>query len=190
MSELMKDKYYNDATLHKLALAINKVYPSFSMDNFVSDVMDETWDELELKARMRQIAVCLGTYLPNKYEEALSIIDQVIAGFPTGLNDNAFIYFPDFVELYGQNEEDWDVSMAALESYTRSSTAEFAVRPFILKQEARMMAQMTVWAKHDNEHVRRLASEGCRPALPWGQALPSFKKDCIPGSCYFRAIES
>ena len=40
-----------------------------------------------------------------------------------------------------------------------------------------MMAQMSIWAEHDNEHVRRLASEGCRPALPWGQALPSFKKD-------------
>lgn len=40
-----------------------------------------------------------------------------------------------------------------------------------------MMAQMSIWAEHDNEHVRRLASEGCRPALPWGQALTSFKKD-------------
>ena len=43
-----------------------------------------------------------------------------------------------------------------------------------------MMQQMAVWARHDNEHVRRLASEGCRPALPWGQALTSFKKDPSP----------
>jgi DNA alkylation repair enzyme len=28
--------------------------------------------------------------------------------------------------------------------------------------------------------VRRLSSEGCRPALPWGQALNSFKKDPSP----------
>ena len=28
--------------------------------------------------------------------------------------------------------------------------------------------------------MRRLASEGCRPALPWGQALTSFKKDPSP----------
>ena len=27
---------------------------------------------------------------------------------------------------------------------------------------------MESWAKHKNEHVRRLASEGCRPRLPWG----------------------
>ncbi len=39
---------------------------------------------------------------------------------------------------------------------------------------------MAAWAEHENEHVRRLASEGCRPALPWGQALTSFKKDPSP----------
>ena len=42
------------------------------------------------------------------------------------------------------------------------------------------MEQMSAWAGHANEHVRRLASEGCRPRLPWGQALPRFKKDPSP----------
>lgn len=79
--------------------------------------------------------------------------------------------------------------MAAIERYTPLSTAEFAVRPFIIKQEARMMQQMAVWARHDNEHVRRLASEGCRPALPWGQALTSFKKRPVAGTSYFGAAE-
>jgi 3-methyladenine DNA glycosylase AlkC len=40
-----------------------------------------------------------------------------------------------------------------------------------------MMAQMYAWSKHESEHVRRLSSEGCRPALPWASALNSFKKD-------------
>eukprot|EP00487_Bulimina_marginata_P009270 TRINITY_DN3638_c0_g1_i1.p1 TRINITY_DN3638_c0_g1~~TRINITY_DN3638_c0_g1_i1.p1 ORF type:complete len:111 (-),score=0.82 TRINITY_DN3638_c0_g1_i1:51-383(-) len=35
------------------------------------------------------------------------------------------------------------------------------------------------WAKSSNEHIRRLASEGCRPRLPWAIALPSFKKDPV-----------
>ena len=43
-----------------------------------------------------------------------------------------------------------------------------------------MMEQMSAWARHANEHVRRLASEGCRPRLPWGQALPRFQKDPSP----------
>lgn len=39
------------------------------------------------------------------------------------------------------------------------------------------MLQMSTWADHPNEHVRRLSSEGCRPRLPWGQALGIFKQD-------------
>lgn len=142
--------------------------------------MDETWDALELKARMRRIAINLGKHLPADYEQALGIIDRVVAGYPAGFNDYASMYFPDFVEVYGQDERHWDLSIAALERYTPSSSAEFAVRPFIIRHEKRMMAQMAAWAGHGNEHVRRLASEGCRPQLPWGQALPGFKKDPSP----------
>ena len=180
MPELMKDRYYNYNTIHELAMCINAVYPTFRADDFIANIMDETWDALELKARMRRITINLGKYLPHDYEHALGILDKAIAGYPVGIVDSGLLYFPDFVEMYGQDERHWDLSMAALERYTRYSTAEFAVRPFIIKHEAIMIAQMTAWTEHDNEHVRRLASEGCRPALPWGQALTSFKKDPSP----------
>ena len=180
MPELMKDKYYHQDSLQDLSLRICAVYPTFQADDFVSGIMDETWETLELKARMRQVAINLGRYLPANYEHALGVIDQVIAGYPVGYNDFALMYFPDFVEVYGQDECRLELSISALERYTPSSSSEFAVRPFIIKHEERMMAQMAVWARHDNEHVRRLASEGCRQALPWGQALPSFKKDPSP----------
>lgn len=177
MPELMKDKYYNYNRIYELALRIKAVHYSFRVDDFVNAIMDEAWSALELKARMRQITVNLEKYLQTDYEQALGILDRVIAGYPVGAVDSGLIYFPDYVEVYGQDECHWDLSIAALERYTPFSTAEFAVRPFIIKDEKRMMTQMAAWAKHDNEHVRRLASEGCRPALPWGQALVSFKKD-------------
>jgi 3-methyladenine DNA glycosylase AlkC len=40
-----------------------------------------------------------------------------------------------------------------------------------------MVPQLKKWAKHKNEKVRRLATEGIRPRLPWAMALPEFKKD-------------
>lgn len=43
-----------------------------------------------------------------------------------------------------------------------------------------MMAQMFVWSKHAHWGVRRLASEGCRPRLPWAMALPNLKEDPTP----------
>lgn len=180
MPDLMKDRYYNYNTIHELAMCVNAVYPTFPANDFITDVMDETWHTLELKARMRRITINLGKYLPPDYEHALGILDKAITDYPVGNVDSGLLYFPDFVEVYGQDERYWDLSMVALERYTQYSTAEFAVRPFIIKHEVRMMAQMASWAEHDNEHVRRLASEGCRPALPWGQALTSFKKDPSP----------
>lgn len=179
MPELLKNRY-NEGFLHGLALRITAVYPPFQAAAFVNDVMDETWDALGLKARMRRITINLGRYLPTGYERALDILDKVIAGCPAGFNDFSFMCFPDFVEVYGQEERHWALSMAALERYTPYSSSEFAVRPFIIRHEERMMRQMAAWAGHDNEHVRRLASEGCRPRLPWGQALEGFKKDPLP----------
>ena len=179
MPELLKNRY-NDESLRALALSINTVYPPFQVDDFVNGIMDETWDGLELKARMRQITINLGRYLPDDYEQALGVIDKIVAGYPEGFNDFTLMCFPDFVEVYGQEERHWNLSMAALERYTSSSSSEFAVRPFIINHEERMMRQMAAWARHGNEHVRRLASEGCRPQLPWGQVLGSFKKDPSP----------
>ncbi|GGP08633.1 DNA alkylation repair protein [Oceanobacillus neutriphilus] len=176
MADLLKNKY-NYELIHELALTIKSIHHSFQADDFINDIMDETWEGLALKARMRQIAINLGKYLPADYEQAINILDKVIAGYPAGSNDFSLMYFPDFVEVYGQDDCHWDLSIAALERYTPFSSSEFAVRPFIINHEERMMSQMAVWAKHDNEHVRRLASEGCRPQLPWGQALISFKKD-------------
>ena len=36
---------------------------------------------------------------------------------------------------------------------------------------------MIIWAKSENEHIRRLASQGCRPRLPWAIALEPFKNN-------------
>lgn len=180
MAEHIKDKYYNAQSLYDLAGRIKAEYPPFPADEFIEDCMDGTWEALALKARIRRITVTLGRHLPAEYEQALKIIDKVLDGYPAGYHNGSLVVFPDFVEVYGQEERDWQLSMQALERYTTYSTAEFAVRPFLIRQEERMMRQMALWARHDNEHVRRLASEGCRPRLPWGQALPRFQTDPTP----------
>jgi 3-methyladenine DNA glycosylase AlkC len=125
---------------------------------------------------MRHISTIMGKYLPSEYEAALKILYEIEAycsGFP-------YLIFPDFVEVFGQAPEHWELSMAALERFTQHSSAEFAIRPFLLKDPERGMKQMAIWSKHENLHVRRLACEGCRPRLPWGVSLAIFKKD--PGA--------
>ena len=42
------------------------------------------------------------------------------------------------------------------------------------------MKKMLQWSKNKNKHVRRLASEGCRPKLPWATKLQIFIDDPSP----------
>ncbi|WP_042168522.1 hypothetical protein [Paenibacillus gorillae] len=175
MAEPLKD-LYNKAFLEGFGDKVRQVYPSFDSHDFVSTVMDESWDGLELKGRTRRISTVLGQYLPEQYEDALNVLFKLYGtctGFP-------YLFFPDFVEVYGGADEHWELSMNALEKFTQSSSAEFAIRWFLIHNPEKGMQQMAIWSEHPNEHVRRLASEGCRPRLPWGQALPLFKKDPSP----------
>ncbi|MFC0328651.1 DNA alkylation repair protein [Paenibacillus sepulcri] len=175
MAEPLKDMYH-EQFLRQFGEKVHAVYKAFNTEAFVAAVMEDGWYDLKLKERIRRISTVLGTYLPPRYEDALDVlyaIDAACVGFP-------YLFFPDFVEVYGQSEEHWGLSMEALERFTSKSSAEFAVRSFILREPERMMRQMEEWSRHPNAHVRRLASEGCRPRLPWGQALPLFKQDPAP----------
>jgi len=170
MAELLKDRY-SIPFFHSLCDEIQKVYVGFNKESFFANIYDEHWDERELKARMGHITQCLYYHLPTSYEKALSILKPVSVKF-SGFEP---MFFPDYVEQFGLDE--YEFSIDALEHFTKYSSSEFAVRPFIIRYPEKMMQQMGQWALSENYHVRRLASEGCRPRLPWAIALPEFKKN-------------
>jgi 3-methyladenine DNA glycosylase AlkC len=159
-----------------LADAVQAHYLPFEKKSFVAQVLDDVWAARELKERLRHVSATLHNYLPADYRTALNILRQTAPQ----LNHYGFacLIFSDYVEVYGL--DDYDSSIPALEQFTQQISAEFAVRPFIIKYQNQMMAQMLAWAKTNNEHLRRLASEGCRPRLPWGIGLPAFKADPSP----------
>ena len=161
MAERFKDRFFQRCFFEQLANEIAKVYPSFDRQRFFSLVYDEEWDALELKARMRHASDALGQTLPTDYRKALAILLKVERHF----ENFDHLVFADFVERFGV--DDFDASMPALEVFTRTS-AEFAVRPFIRRYPERALAYMLEWTGHESDKVRRLASEGCRPRLPWG----------------------
>ncbi len=171
----LKDMYNQDS-VSDLAIAVQQVYPQFDQQVFFKKVFTPEWPELELKQRMRHITLALGASLPANYHQALAILREVITRLPAQSFEK--MVFPDFVEVYGM--EDYQASIQALEHFTQFISAEFAMRPFIIKYPQQMMAQMLAWAEHPHDGVRRLASEGSRPRLPWGMALPALKKDPAP----------
>ena len=162
---------YSRAYIEELATALGHSARAFDATAFTKSVLGNRWNSLELKQRLRRISSMLFEHVPGDYRTQLRPLKRIAPDF-AGIRG---LFLPDFVEVHGL--DDFAASMDALEHFTQFSSGEFAVRPFIVKYGARTMAVMRRWARHDNEHVRRLASEGCRPRLPWGIGLAQFKRD-------------
>ncbi len=145
--------------------------PAFDQKRFVQ-LATKGLDDLSIMQRMRQGAEALHASLPLPYEQVLPVLKQLA---PRIDHNFASMILPEYVALYGQ--EDFDLSMEALRFHTRFGSSEFAVRHFLQNDMERTLAVMRGWANDENEHVRRLASEGCRPRLPWSFQLKTVMED-------------
>jgi 3-methyladenine DNA glycosylase AlkC len=172
---LLKD-LIDEPSVTALATAVAAADPGVDAAAIVGEVFDAEWAGRELKQRVRHVAVVLRRHLPPDYREALAALRRAAAQIAElGFTAMAF---NDFVEEYGV--EDPDVSLPALEQFTILVSAEFAVRPFIKRYPDRLVDQLLNWAGNEDWRVRRLASEGSRPRLPWGMGLASLKQDPSP----------
>lgn len=176
MAEPMKNQL-NIELLKPIVTFIKQANSNFDAEKFIALVFDDHWKNLELKQRYRKISESFKKTLPNDYATAVELLgkaSQAFTGFET-------LFFPDFIEAYGwQQKQHFDVSMKAIETMTASSSAEFAIRPFIKKYPLQTFQQLQQWAVSDNEHLRRLASEGTRPKLPWASQLKELAQDPTP----------
>ncbi len=174
MAERLKDRFFTPVSMEAFAGSIAAASSAFDRECFLRLVFDEEWDRRELKDRMRHTTRCLRAALPLPYAESLEVLKRAIPS----IKGFEAMTAADFVEQYGQDE--WALSLGALRFFTRYGSAEFAVRPFLHRDPERGMAFLSECAADENEQVRRLASEGCRPRLPWAMGLPRFKKDPQP----------
>lgn len=139
-----------------------------------------------------QTTTILGEFLPADYDKAISIIidllDCVKGKLPdfSKIDDNNFnllmleygVVFGNYIEQYGLDY--YEASIKAIEKVTQFTSCEFVTHAFISKYPEEMMKQMLAWSTHEHWGVRRLASEGCCPRLPWVMSLPNLKKDPRP----------
>ena len=147
------------------------VCPAFDAERFL-DMAFQGLDELSLMQRLRRTAESLHAALPLDYREAVGVL-LLLA--PRMQSKFATLALPDFVALYGL--DDFDFSMEALRFFTAFGSSEFAVRCFLRKDLHRALAIMQAWSLDGDEHVRRLASEGARPRLPWSFRLEALMRD-------------
>lgn len=174
---LIKD-IYSLSFYNRFADTVSPIIPSFNKAKFVDMALGDGFENMEWKQRMKHTTKVFHEFLPDQFAEAATLIMAVIKKLQSdnfGVDSLAFVFFPDYIETYGL--DDLKNSVKAFELITQFVSCEFAVRPFILKYGDEMISQMVAWSLHENYKVRRLASEGSRPRLPWAMALPALKKD-------------
>jgi len=180
MSTLLKD-IYSRPFYEAFAGVLTRALPEFEKQEFYSLIFTLEFESYELKERMAHTANVLHHFLSPDFDEAsLQVIDIISRLRHSGIKEQSieYMFIPEYIALYGL--EHFESSVSAMEYITQFTSCEYAVRPFLLNYEERMMNQMLSWSNHEDHKVRRLASEGTRPRLPWGKAVPALKKDPVP----------
>lgn len=176
---LIKD-IYSVSFYQTIADEFQRVDSNFNKQLFIKRIFDTDFANMEWKQRMKHSTSVLHESLPGHFPTAASQICQVIQhlidhGVAGGLE---YAIFPNYIESYGLN--DFDTAIRSFEAITKFISCEFAVRPFIIRYHSRMIAEMEKWSRDPHPQLRRLASEGSRPRLPWAMAIPFLKKDPTP----------
>ncbi|MBK03925.1 MAG: DNA alkylation repair protein [Deltaproteobacteria bacterium] len=172
----LADQLFHKEKVVYLASRFKAVYPRFSQKKFEQEVL-ASFPDLGLKQRISHITACLKEYLPKRYPTALSLLIEVLPERldPDKTDDDFgdFIFAPLslYVARYGCTKKHLEASLLGLKEITMRFSAEEAIRFFINAFPEETLDFLMECARDDHYHVRRLASEGTRPTLPWAQKL-------------------
>ena len=159
-----------------LSNKITSIYTEFDSASFIEQVEIEVVRK-NYTERIRLIAEQLKNHLPTNYEDSLPILISILGEEnpnQTGMFKNYYWVLPigKFISEYGLTN--FDLSIKGIEEVTKRNTGEYAIRPFIKMYPDQTLEVMNNWARSSNFHLRRLASEGLRPKLPWAPKLDVF----------------
>jgi 3-methyladenine DNA glycosylase AlkC len=164
----------NRRTVADIGAALVAAWPAFPRESFEQHACAGL-DGLELKARAMHLCAALEATLPPDFAQAADVLQVSI---DAGLSGWALWPIGEYVARHGQQAV--DRALEVLHALTQRFTAEWAIRPFIVKHPEPTFSALLRWTRDPSPHVRRLASEGSRPRLPWGMQLKALIDDPSP----------
>ena len=178
---LMKDGL-GEAAVSRICRGLLAAGANFSSEHFHHDAIDGL-ESLALKERVHHLVDVMARHLPSDFEEAAEILSRIRNHCYEGYADDSlrgFAAWPviDYVAKYGIDSP--STSLPLLRYLTPMFSAEFAVRPFLETHPDSTYNEMMMWCLDPDAHVRRLASEGIRPRLPWGPQLKRYIENPTP----------
>lgn len=175
--------WFDEARYRAISRELAVISPKFRGDEFLAAALDGL-EERSLMQRLHQCAVAVEAALPGSFQQKVRVLEKLA---PRVGHEFVAIFLCDFVATFGGAE--FDFSMKALRIFTCFGSAEFAVRGFIQADQPRALKIMQTWAEDPDEKVRRLASEGARPRLPWGMRLNALVRDPEPCAAILEALK-
>ncbi|MBO3761203.1 DNA alkylation repair protein [Ciceribacter sp. L1K22] len=164
-------------TARDTADALSRTWPDFDRDAFLELVLP-TLNELELMQRSQSISAAMQSCLPDDFEAAADLMEKCLPSSGGSLSGWALLAFNQYIAARGLGH--LERSLDLLKALTPHFTAEFGIRPFIHAEQERALEIISGWTRDPNHHVRRLASEGTRPRLPWAMRLPELVRNPTP----------
>ena len=137
-------------------------------------------DDLELMPRATHLAHALAAHLPSDPADATRILIAALGPELTATHGHGlapFFYLPHVRYIQHHLIDHIALGMQANYEVTKRFSAEFSLRPYLLRYPEKTLATLRRWALDANPHVRRLVSEGTRPRLPWAERLKPFQQD-------------
>lgn len=196
MAEPFKNLIH-EGTVRAIATQLTRVAPAFPARRFSALALPGL-QALELKARAMQLCEALQATLPDDFDRAAGWLEAALAPprapgagddepGTSGLAGWSLWAAGEFVARRGI--DDPERALRALHAITQRFTAEWALRPFVLRHPDLTFATLALWTSDPSEHVRRLVSEGTRPRLPWGIQLKTLIDDPSPTLPLLRALQ-
>lgn len=175
-------EYFNKDLAILLSDKLNKVYDKFNTKKFIHNIEEKCIGKTYTQ-RIELFADELKTFLPQDFNKSVNILLNILGEEnpnETGMFTNYYWIMPigKYIEKYGLDH--FDISINAIGEITKRNTGEYAIRPFIRKYPEKTLQIIKKWALSDNFHLRRLASEGLRPKLPWAPKLDTFNNNPEP----------
>ena len=163
------------ALVAALAEELRRAWPEFPGEVFVARAT-EGLVPLALLERVRHVVAALAATLPEGFADAARVLDRAVdsasfAGWMT-------LPCGEYVAAYGLDSP--HVALPLLARLTPRFSSESPIRPFVERHPDVTFAYLREWTRSDDEHVRRLVSEGTRPRLPWASRLRGLVADPTP----------
>ena len=181
MAEQLKN-IFNEKTITQLAVELRRGLPELDEETFVKSCL-RGLGPLSLTERAAHIAAIMERALPKDGEAALNALMRSFGPALAGADSlglSPLRYMPHALVISRLGLPHFALAMEAQKELTRRFTAEFSIRSFLVQYPKETHAQLLVWAKDEDVHVRRLASEGARPRLPWATRLEAYQRDPAP----------